>query len=284
MLSPESIEKIQKLSVEQLKETTSEISKQVLHADLIAVPEGVTLKDLEKYQEYRNSMRGNFSTDSVAQFHMYCKAQTEQFPSYPVFINGPEMKAQAFVDYGSAVSPGHCKFTAGIALKRTALYTTLLNEIHEMNFTQRGLAEKLEEFAANVEVYLESDEGKKPVKLPRALASIRSMKSSHSVDISSEQNNYQSSASALEKQSINAGGDKPVAFTFKCKPYLDLKETAFVVRITPITKGNEIIFNLKVLMLEDLQEKMALEFNEILAKGFTETGIDTYIGCYQPAS
>lgn len=284
MFTPETISKIQELSVEQLKETTSQIDAQILHADLLAVPAGVSIKNLEQYKMNRDSMRGVFNTDSVDQFHAYCKAQTTEFPSFPVFINGPVMKAEAFIDYGSASSPGHCRFNAGIKLKATALYLTLINEIHGTTFNQRGLAELLEEYAPNVQVFIENDEGKEPVKLARGLSCIRSMKSSQSIDVSSEQNNYSSSSSALEKQSINSGNDKPVAFSFTCKPYLDLKEQSFLVRMTPITKGTEIVFNLKVLMLEDLQEKMAIEFSELLSKGFDETDIDTYIGVYQSSN
>lgn len=280
MLSPETIEKIQKLSAEQQSSLIEQLDKQVLHADLAVQAEGVSLVNLEKYKEHRDNMRGAFATDSIKEFHSFTKEQLAQFPAFPVFVNGPHMSAEAIIDYGDAKLPGHCRFTGRVKLEPTALYSTLLNNIHNNTFSQREFAELLEEYQANVQVIVETEDGKANADLVKSLASIRNMTVERLRNTSSEENNYTRGASVLEKQQIQSAGLKPIAFTFKCKPYTDLIERTFLIRISPITRNDSVIFALKVLTLEETKEDIALEFKSLLVDGFTDTGVTTYMGDY----
>lgn len=281
MLSPETIEKIQKLSEAQQASLIEQLGREVLQADLAVKAEGVSLVNLEQYKEHRDNMRGSYSTDSIGEFHNYCKDQLETFTHFPVFVDGPEMQAKAIIDYGTADLPGHCRFNATVQLERTALYKALLNKIHETRYTQRDMAELLEEYASHVDVIVETDKGKEPVALPKALAAIRSMSVDNVRNVSSEQNSYSESASVLEKQSVNANSIKPVAFSFTCMPYNELKERTFLVRMSPITRDG-ISFSLKVLTLEETQEDIAQEFKAKLAEGFEGTEVKTFMGEYSP--
>lgn len=280
MLSPETIEKIQKLSAEQQSSLIEQLDKQVLHADLAVQAEGVSIVNLEKYKEHRDNMRGAFATDSIKEFHSFTKEQLDQFPAFPVFVNGPHMSAEAIIDFGDAKLPGHCRFTGRVKLEPTALYSTLLSNIHNNTFSQRDFAELLEEYQANVQVIVETEDGKAPADLVKSLASIRNMTVERLRNTSSEENNYTRGASVLEKQQIQSAGLKPVAFTFKCKPYTDLIERTFLIRISPITRSDSVIFALKVLTLEETKEDIALEFKSLLIDGFADTGVTTYMGAY----
>lgn len=282
-LSPETIEKIQKLSAEQQSSLIEQLDSKVLQADLAVKAEGVSITDLEQYKEHRDNMRGAFATDSIEEFHNFTKKQLDQFPAFPVFVNGPNMSAEAIIDFGDAKLPGHCRFTGSIKLERTALYKTLLSTINGERFTQRELAELLEEYQAHVQVIAETDEGKAPIDLPKALTAIRNMTVEKVRNTSSEQNSYSESASVLEKQQIQSAGLKPVAFSFTCKPYTDLIERTFLLRISPITRSNDVIFSLKVLTLEEIKEDIALEFKSLLVNGFADTGVTTYMGDYCPS-
>lgn len=284
MLSPETIEKIQKLSEAQQKSLLDQVDSKFLLADLAVQAEGVSLVNLERYKEHRDNMRGDYSTDSIKEFHDFTKAQLEHFESFPVFVDGPNMKAEAIIDYGTAKTPGHCRFTAEIGLQRTALFKALCSKIHECTFGQRDLAELLEEYQAHVTVYVEGKEGKEAASLPKALAAIRSMTVDTVRNVSSEQQSYSESASVLEKQNIQAGGLRPIAFTFTCKPYTDLKERTFMLRISPITRGTDIYFSLKALVFEETLEEIADEFKQALAEGFKDTEVKTYMGKYNPRS
>lgn len=284
MLSPETIAKIQKLSAEQQSSLIKQLDSHTLHADLVVKAEGVSLVDLEEFKEYRDNMRGSYSTDSIAEFHSFCKEQLAAFPSYPVFVNGPHMKATAIIDYGNSTAPGHCRFNASVKLERTALYNKLLNDLSNERFSQRELAETLEEYASHVQVFVEGAEGKEVAPLPKALAAIRKMSVDKVRNQSSEQNDYSAAASVMERVDIQAEGLRPVAFSFTCKPYTDLQERTFLLRISPITGRDALGFGLKVLKLEEIQEEIALEFKDKLIEGFADTEVKTFIGNYSPSN
>lgn len=265
-MESQALDLLLKLSPQLAGETQSRLEQVALGADIVAVPHGVQVKDLEQFKDHRDHWRGNLATDHIDSFVKFCETHVSTFGDFPVFINAHNMKAESILDYGQDTLPGHCRLTANLKLEKTALFVNMVNNFVNEIESQKGLVNLIEEYAAHIVVYGENEEGgREAMALPAAMAALRRMSVDTVHNVSSEQNNYGSSNSAMEKVDIKANGMRPIALSFTCKPYKELSERIFMFRISPIVKGNEICFKLSALMFEETMEEMALEFQTVLS-------------------
>jgi uncharacterized protein YfdQ (DUF2303 family) len=69
----------------------------------------------------------------------------------------------------------------------------------------------------------------------------------------------------------------PVAFEFKCITYEGLTERAIKLRLSIINSDRPILV-LRIVQLEDVEEKIAAEFRDLLIGKFKDSTVETFIG------
>ena len=111
------------------------------HDDVILVPQGIDMRDVEIYQEYRRRFRGTFETDDILAFGGYVIRSAQPVEQPPlVYVNAPE--AVCYFDQGDAVHPGHCDHRAELTVTWTPFWKAM-REIAGRWQTQRDLIEWL---------------------------------------------------------------------------------------------------------------------------------------------
>ncbi|HHH1264453.1 TPA: DUF2303 family protein, partial [Yersinia enterocolitica] len=71
------------------------------------------------------------------------------------------------------------------------------------------------------------------------------------------------------------------AFEFKCIPYEGLGERRFKLRYSILTGGNAPVLVLRIVQLEAEEEKIAVEFLELLTNKFKGVEVETFIGKFK---
>ncbi len=69
----------------------------------------------------------------------------------------------------------------------------------------------------------------------------------------------------------------PVAFEFKCITYEGLTERPLKLRLSIINSDKPILV-LRIVQLEDVEEKIAAEFRDLLIEKFKGGVVETFIG------
>jgi uncharacterized protein YfdQ (DUF2303 family) len=242
--------------------------------DAVALPSDFNLHDLENLKPTRRRTRGNMVTRFIAPFAQYALAHAEEGAS--VFIDPSDMTATAVLNLGTPILPGHADNKAIFEPRRTAAYTALENIVDDPQ-TQRRIAEFCEDWPEHLKFYRESNE----ITPPQAIAAIRKITIEAARKLESKVGQLSANQSTFE--SIQAkSGDKdelPTHIYFKCKPYEDLQERQFVLRLSVITTDDKISLRLRIQTTEKHQEEMAGELVKKLTEAFNGA-LPVLVGSY----
>lgn len=237
------------------------------------LPSDFKQHDLEKFMPTRRRARGDMSTTDLASFAAYIESYADLGST--VFIDAPHMKAVAVLNLGDTKMPGHADNKAHFHCKQTAAYESL-NEMTDSQKTQTAIAEWLEDWAPNIQCFHENEK----VNPIHAVAAFRSITIESARKVESESRQLGATLSALE--SVQAGSKHmlPTHIYFNAKPYAELAERIFVMRVSIITSEKPQII-LRISQEEIHKEEMAQELQKLIKNSITSTKVQVLVGTYQ---
>ncbi|WP_020409861.1 DUF2303 family protein [Hahella ganghwensis] len=241
---------------------------------VITLPENICIHSLERYMAAPARYRAKFNTGSLKDFVSYI----HEVGTADCFIYADEMNAQALFDKGTIAKPGHGEHTAKLKLKATAEFTELKNRGKD-RLSQKDLAEWMEEWR---DFITPIDATGEEIKLPKALASIRSFTLKAVSEQTHESRDYGATKSTFDKIDAEArDGALPWGIKFTCFPYLDLQERTFHIRFSMISGRGEPAFALRILRLDAIEELIADEFKSLIlekVKAHTAGNYRVFVG------
>jgi len=260
MIDRSAIEKIESLAA-----TVTQIEQ--ADTPVIAIASNLKLESLEKFQKQRSRFKGCMTTSSLMDFADYINTGAEQ-----LFIGAENMTAVAFFDLGNQAKPGHAEHTAILCLTKSAPYSAMLS-INCNKTDQKTLSEWLEDWRDYITAI---DENDGEIDTKTAINSIRKITVEAIKRGEHEHGSLAASKSSLEK--IGAKGDNlPAAFIFKCKPYEDLSEREYTLRLSIHADTDNPRYILRITQLDVHKEAVAQEFKDTLKEKTLEE-INAYIG------
>jgi len=251
-------------------EATAQSNESVQHAltagqPVVALHDEFNLTSLESYLPLRRRARNSMSTSYVEDFARYVRQHREN--GCTIYVNAEGMSAKAVLNQGTPAEPGHGDNTALVKLKATALYTSLRNLVSQVR-GQKVLAEWLEEWR-DVVIPLDKDLGE--LNIGHVVNGIRSVsieqlnKSTTTVEaLSAERSEMESVAAKTNR----ADAVLPAFLKLTTKPYKELAERTFYVRVAILTSQREPTFSMGILGLELHEEQMAEEFAHVVRASF----------------
>lgn len=247
----------------------------------IALPKDFEIHSLEKFESKRYRFRGQMGTKSVTAFSKYATDNAQE--NNTCFINADSMSAKIIFNIGTRSEPGHCDHTATVQLEKTAPYSALLGIINKRH-AQKDIAEFIEDWRTFIVAVSEEDENgdSKTIPLPRALHAIRKITIEATAKSESETRNFGASTSSMESIDVKGDNLPPALLLFTCKPYAELPEREFALRLSVITDRAPAL-TLRCVREEEHAEEMAKEFKELLTKELESVtpNVNAYIGSFQ---
>lgn len=243
---------------------------------LIALPDTFSRHDVETYLPNRIRARGTMQTPYINDFVAYIAANMESGAS--VFVDADNIQAAAVLNLGTPTAPGHADQLAKLSPKRTAAYSALRN-IASNPQTQRDLAEWLEDWLQN----WTASAGEVTVTNGQALLAIRNLTIEAASKAEHKEENLSASRSTFESVQATSAHTLPGVIAFKCKPYPDLAEREFKLRLAVLTNDSKPRFSLRITALDEHTEQMATEF-AVQIREATENRLPVLIGCYSKSN
>lgn len=255
-----------------------DINQILNRADIIFADDKTSVVDLEKFQDKRRRMRGNYNTTSIkglAQFagHNidYIKAMEE---SNPTCFIGEDGTADLILNFGTPEVPLHQDFTASISLKKTAVFNAL-SDIKDTRLRQRELAEFIEDFHPHITAYTASyDE----IDLSTAINAIRDITIESSRKSQKTEEEYRDTSSAFTSVEAKFKDATPVFLKFNIPVFNEIDNKEFIFRISVITANDEIALSIRCAHWDQVLEEINLEFQNKLDNVLSPLGVRTFIG------
>lgn len=264
---------IEKLTEAQSIDAAAAATAAGLANGVVALPDGYTIHDLEKMQEFRRRARGTMHTSVIDDFATYVTQHKEN--GAMVFINPDEMTATAVLNLGDPERPGHADNIARLGLKRTAAYAALRGIATGAGHKQATIAEFFEDWPNELMFF--NDEG--AIAAPKAIAAIRKVTIESLRKLESTEQSLSASKSAFESVAATSSEPIPTTIYFKCVPYADLHARTFVMRLTIGTGGDKPTIGLRIVKQEEHDEEMAQELVALVVEDLPDT--QALIGTYK---
>lgn len=269
------IEAIQDSSAASAKAAQEQIPTSIAH--LVAVPNGVTLQNVEAQLAGRTRFRGKLTTSSIPDFVGYVKARAGGHG----FIDTEKLGATVYFNLGDEEKPGHADHLAHLALQPSPAYLAMLAAGGKA-FSQRDALDFIEDWSHLIGAHHVSDDGTfTPIPLSRAIAAIRKVKIKAESTAEQTEGNFQQTRSVLESVSASSDEGLPDVISFKTEPYLGLLDRKFHLRVSVSTTGREPSLRFRVIGLEHEQDEIAREFKSLLLEDINGAATMT-IGKFTP--
>lgn len=269
-ISKEAIEHLEKTVL--LNDVNTELAEVKTKSNLLALPSGISLKDLEEHMPTRDSYRFAFATKSINDFGEYCKEFDKE--GAKCFVNSDYMRANTIFDLGTEEVPLHQRHNAKLQLDKTAAFKALLN-INGDHLSQKNAANFVEDWADNIVVLSKHGE---EMTINQAAKQLREITIEQVSNLDSKVDDFGESMSAFEKIEAKNQELIPATIEFTCDPYHGLSKRVFTVRVSILTGGQKPEISLRIIKLEAQEEDMAEEFKEILVDTFKDSALKTFIG------
>jgi uncharacterized protein YfdQ (DUF2303 family) len=266
-IEKEAIQHLQKSA--NMLELDEKLQEQETKSNLMMVPSGFEISDLERYMEFRSSYRFKFSTRSIEDFVNYSKEFDKK--GAKCFVDSDNVSAKVIFDLGTEELPLHQRNQASLELRKTAAYSKLLS-LSDSHFDQRSASDFIEDFSDFMTI--KDSEGKEMTNAQAANA-INKITIEGARSLTSEVGDFSSSMSAMEKEEVKGSSRFPSKIIFQCVPFLGLSKREFSVRVAVLTGGERPKISFRVLQLEPNQEDIIEEFKEKLVGMFVD--LETYI-------
>lgn len=243
---------------------------------MVALPSDYILHDIEHLQANRRRARGTMSTRYIAPFAGYVASHMEAGAT--VFVDPDSLTATAVLNLGAPGSPGHADNLVELQLKRTAAYAAMCTITNQAR-SQVEIAEFIEDWefiqCFNVE----------EIKRPQAIAAIRKITIDSSRKLETSEQQISASRSAFESVQATSQEPLPTTLYFKCKPFADLTECLFVLRLSILTGDSKPKIMLRVQAAETHAEEMANELAALVESAFaTKADVPVMVGKYKKSA
>tara|TARA_R110000744_G_scaffold56386_7_gene118983 strand:- start:5254 stop:6075 length:822 start_codon:yes stop_codon:yes gene_type:complete len=269
-LTPEAIKHLEKTVL--LNDVNEELSKINTKANLLVVPGGFDVSNLESSMPTRDSYRFAFATKSIKDFGEYCKEFDKE--GAKCFVNSDYMRANTIFDLGTEEAPLHQRHNAKLQLDKTAAFKALLN-INGEHLSQKDAANFVEDWADNIKVLCKAG---KTMTVNQASKQLREITIEQIASMDSRVDDFGESMSTMERIEAKNQDVIPATIEFTCDPYHGLEDRAFTVRVSILTGGDKPKISLRIVRLEAQEEDMAEEFKDILVETFVDSDLKTFIG------
>lgn len=244
---------------------------------LVALPDDFSRHDVENYLPARIRARGTFTAPYMNDFVAYAAQHKEDGAS--VFVDADNITATAVLNLGTPTTPGHADQLAKLAPKRTAAYEALRN-ITRSPQTQRDMAEFLEDWIPHWNAWTNQGELGERCTQGQAILAIRNLTVEAATKADHKEESLSASRSTFESVKASSVHTLPSMITFTCKPFPDLSERTFSLRLSVLTNDKTPRFQLRITALEEHIEQMATEF-AVQIREAAEGQIPVLIGAYQ---
>lgn len=232
--------------------------------DITALPSDFKLHDLEAFLPTRRRARGMMTTGNVNAFVKYATDHMEEGAT--VFVDQDNMQATAVLNLGTPSDPGHADNKATLKPEKTAAYKALLMHANGAGYGQKAIAEFLEDWADNIKCFA----GEGEVKTSQAVAAVRKITIEGMRKVESTEQALSASKSAFESVSASSTETLPTLILFACKPYADIEQRGFALRLGVLTGDATPKVNLRISKLEEHQEEMAEELAALISSEFND--------------
>lgn len=250
---------------------TTDVGVTALHQD-------IKVRDLEDYLPHRRRQRGTFSTAYVDPFCEYAKTHADDGAT--VFVDASEMTAHAVLDLGSVHAAGHADHHARLQLKRTAAFDALL-QFSGRTHKQQAVAEFFEDWAPHAR--MEFFHGDEAITLKQAIAAVRRITIDSVRKVDSEQQQLSANLSAFESVQASSKDPLPTTIYVHTKPYADLAERTFVLRLAIHTGDSVPTLTLRIQNMEQHTEEMGQQLAALVFDGI-DGDMPVLLGKYSKAA
>lgn len=270
MFDKEAIQALQEGAA--IEQASNAVTSAFNHEGVMALPDKITLRDLEGYMPYRRRARGVMITSDMDSFKEY--TLTHKQDGATVFVDANDMSAGAVLNLGAAGDiPGHADNKALLKLEKTAAYKALIAIADGNGRTQKGVAEFLEDWANALNCFsLNPAEDAPPVgvKNGRAIAAIRNLSIESMRKLESNEQALSASKSVFESARATSAETIPTFIHFSCVPYQGLCQRTFVLRLGVLTGESVPKITLRIVNEEEHKESMALELVDHIKHSFDD--------------
>ena len=249
----------------------------VLPEHLAAVPNAVSLTNLEPFLQGRTRFRGRLTTDSIPDFIGYTKDRA----GGAGFIDTDKLGATVFFNLGDKDSPGHADHTARLDLKATPAFAAMISA-DGVAHSQREVIDFIEDWSHVFAAQKEVEPGVfEKVPLAKALAAIRRVKIEAKSATETTEGNFRQAQSRLDSVEASSDEGLPDTLTFTTEPYFGLQTRTFAMRLSVMTGGREPALRFRVVGLDQAKEDIAQEFKALLLREVGDAATMT-IGTFKP--
>jgi uncharacterized protein YfdQ (DUF2303 family) len=270
-----------KSAIEQIQQTfTAQLLNDVLKTDgpAIVVPDNFKVVNLEMYAAFRNRFRGKMRTSSIPDFISYLSSYDQgEGQGSETYIDADNMAATCIHDLYIEGEPGHCDHTSKVTLEKTAAYRALCSIEQQRRVSQQDLSDYLEDWSNIITTSNSDDE---TVANSIAISAVRTITVARAREINSSIGNFENSASVIEKTEAKNKNNLPAFVHVTLNPYNDLKEQVITLRCSLLTSGDEPVFSLRIIKVEELNESLVNEFKKIIQDKVKPLNTDVYIGSF----
>lgn len=242
----------------------------------IALPDNMTIHDIEKYAETPARFRGTFTTNALDPFVKYL-ADYSSADESALYVSIDSMSAVAILDLGRPREPLHGESRAMIKSEPTLEFLAVKNSVTSWK-SQESAVEWLEDWLPNLST--QSDATMSSVM--HALRKIRVTADSTKESVITE---FSASKSALEKiEAKSFAGEIPSTLFFTCVPYSFSENTrVFPLRIKIKTTKDGVMIAFSCTVLAQIEEQIRQEFESELAQKMFDANVEisSYIGTFK---
>lgn len=225
------------------------------------IPDDYSIRDMEQHLDAPIRHRLKITTQSLQGFVDLCNTEETKFTKR-CFVNDKELAATTFFDMGNRDDFGHGDHHATLKLRCTAEFDNLVATCGSQRtggpMSQQALAEWMEDWSDFLSV--DGDAG-----LPGAIAAVRNLTVDTARKAESRVEDLGSSRSTMEKISLSGrDAPPPTRLMFTCVPYYGLRQREIQLRASVSTRGDEPVFSLRIVREDELLDRLAIEFSELL--------------------
>jgi uncharacterized protein YfdQ (DUF2303 family) len=270
-LTKDTLKELQKTEI--VKDVQSNIdSNNGLRSTLLAVPQGVDIENIERYNDFRDSYRYKFETTSMSDFANY-SIEFEGEGS-KCFIDSENVSAKAVLDLGTKEKPLHQEHTATLTLVKTSAYNSILG-VSGRKLSQIEASNFIEDWSDNIVVYGQNDNA---MSISQSSKRVKEITLEQISNRESQVGDFSETQSSFEKIEAKNQETMPSYINFTCQPYSGLGERLFTLRLQILTGEDKPKISMRIVKLEAQKEDIAKEFKEKIQEYFKGTEISTFIG------
>lgn len=230
------------------------------HTPVAVLPEAVSIKSLEKFQKLRSRFRGLLTTSSLRDFCEHVKSHAIEGNTQG-FVDKDGMRCDVIFNLGSIAEPGHGDHKSVLKLKETTAFSALITAAKKGRFTQKELAEFMEDWHE----FISAKAGDEEMPTAVAIAAVRNITIKAASESSHKEGNFAASRSAMDSIEASSQDKLPTELHFKAAPYEDLDEREFKLRLSVLTGEEKPVLSIRWVSEGQQREDIAREFKDVLA-------------------